>query len=1157
MRSLLGKCFPTVFLTICLTLIFSTFSFAQDLDNVTISGKITDSNNAPIVGATVTATLTETGKERLVITDEDGRFNIIKLEPGNYTVKFSANGFGAKEQKDLATIAGQNVQLNISLTPAGVTAEQTITIDGDDAPAVDTSRTVVGGTITAKELEEIPINSRNALDLVLTLGGTSEEALSTRDLAEDRNQNSPTAPAEQGNFSLSGGVSYSNNITIDGLDNNDDRSANVRFQPSLESIAEVQVITNQFSSEYGRASGGRINLRTRSGTNKFRGRAFMFFRDDNLNANTWYNNSRGFARLPLTEYNPGGTFSGPIFKNKTFFATAYEYRKIEDTTFIDTFVPVGANSRYTLPASTGGTQTCDNASLATCTATPPTAAFVAPYNVLYATPNVSHIVTARIDHKFTDNHDITFGWQFGRLKNRRTVGTSTTRLDDALQARNIDSDGYNFVDNYVFGPNAVNQFKMQYSVLEPSFQTDNPLDPVVLIGYRNPLTGNNQTLIAGNSTASISGDSTAFPQNRKEIRWQFLDTFTYIFGNHTLKTGFDIQTINSRALGLGDATGTFNFGNVLSYQQNTLSRYRQNFGTASDVKNKYWGVFINDEIRLRSNITLSAGLRYERETAVDDNNNFAPRFGIAYAPFKDGKGVIRFGAGMFYNRVLLRTVADSIQNNIGIVPFDSNFIGTAATDTRRVAILAAIANNFPNTYPTQTELQTLVGTVCAPLNTVALPCNNGTGFQLNQGTAGNPLRSVDPNLVIPQSYQLNIGFEREIGKSFVFEANYTWNKTEKLWRDRNINTPVLPAGFANWTEYLVANPLLFTNANGTVRTYQFYLGTNAGLTTTTAPNGSTGCPTSGATSIFTANATCFVNLNSVSTSTTAPSTAITGLVGNNTGGPIGLALAAIAKFRPDQNFEEKSRIGSVGRADYEGLILEFRRRFRDLGWGFGASFRGVYTLSSTQDDGLNNTFNAQINGDYNSEYARSLQDRRHRIAITGTFETPKWLANLRFSPLFRYGSSAPFALGAGGTDRNLDDLSNDRINFSGNVKDIVWREPGTPFPAALAAQFQLQPIGASGGNLGRNAGIGPSFYVFDLNVTRDFKITERMRLRPNLQFDNVFNAAVFNFGAGFIDFDALSPTASATTIANFQNSFLVPTRTFRQRQIRVGLRFDF
>src|SRR4029078_11437334 len=171
------------------------------------------------------------------------------------------------------------------LDPAGVTASEVVVAD-DEQAAVDTTRTVVGGTISEREIEEIPNTERNALDLVLTLGGTAEESLSTNGLADDRGTNQSGTPLEQGNFSLSGGVAYSNNLTIDGLDNNDDRSSRDRFQPSLEAIEEVQVFTNQFSSEYGRASGGRINLRTRAGSNELRGRVFMFFRDDNLNANT-------------------------------------------------------------------------------------------------------------------------------------------------------------------------------------------------------------------------------------------------------------------------------------------------------------------------------------------------------------------------------------------------------------------------------------------------------------------------------------------------------------------------------------------------------------------------------------------------------------------------------------------------------------------------------------------------------------------------------------------------------------------------------------------------------------------------------------------------------------------------------------------------------
>lgn len=1150
-----GRILSRVFAITFLLFASALFITAQDLDDVTISGMVTDSNGLAVVGASVTATSVETGESRIVVTDDEGRYRIIKLKPGTYKIKATASGFGPQETPGIPTISAQNVQKDFKLAPATVTAEQTVTVTDDDGPAVDTTRTIVGGTITEKEIEEIPNNTRNALDLVLTLGGTSEEQLSTSGLAEDRGANPSSAPLEQGNFSISGGTAYSNNITIDGLDNNDDRSSRDRFQPSLESIAEVQVIANQFSAEYGRASGGRVNIRTRAGGNKFRGRAFMFFRDESLNANSWYNNSRNIHRVPLQELNPGFTFSGPVIlpfyngRQRTFFAVAYEHNKLADTTLIDAYLPVGTNSRYSLPAATGTAQFCDNASPSACSAVPPTAGFVSAYNKLYDTPNTSNVLTARIDHKLFKNNDLTVGFQFGRKNNKRTNGNATTRIENAFQAKNINTDGYNITDNQVFGAKAVNQIRAQWSRYQPSFQAPNPFDPVVLVSYRDPVSNSVKTLIMGNSTTSTSQN---FSDTRNETRWQFQDSLTYLAGNHTFKTGFDIQNVVSKVTGLGDATGTFNFGSVLAFTQNTINRYRQNFGTSQDVKNKYYGVFFNDQVKIGSNVTMSAGLRYERETAVSDNNNFGPRIGISWDPFKSGRGVIRFGTGIFYNRVLLRTVGDSIQNTGGnLVSFDSNTIGTAATDSRRVAILAAIAARFPNSYPATTDLKALVAAVCPTVVAPPGPCTANTGFSSGGvSSAGNPLRSVDANLKIPESYQFNVGFEREIFKGWVFEATYTWNKTVHLWRDSNSNHPVLPSGYADWTAYLITHPFVLSPT----RMYTFYLGTNTadGSGLHTAPNGTTVCGTT--------TPNCFVNLNTINTSSTAPAVAVTGQNNNATGGPIGIALAAIAPFRPDQTVEETSRIGSRGNAFYQGLILELRSRYRKLGHGFGASYRMAYTFSSTRDDGLNNTSNAEVDGDFSREWARNLQDRRHRFALSGTFDMPWWFGKLKLSPLFRYGSSAPFNLGAGGTDRNLDDLGTDRLNFSGNVKDIVFRNPGSPVPDSLIARFSLQPIGARSGNLPRNSGTGPSFYTFDLSATREFKLSERMKLRPVIQFDNILNAAVFSYGSEFIDFQALrndpNGTPTAAQLLARQN-FLVPTRTYRQRQIRLGVRFDF
>ena len=153
-------------------------------------------------------------------------------------------------------------------------------------------------------------------------------------------------------------------------------------------------------------------------------------------------------------------------------------------------------------------------------------------------------------------------------------------------------------------------------------------------------------------------------------------------------------------------------------------------------------------------------------------------------------------------------------------------------------------------------------------------------------------------------------------------------------------------------------------------------------------------------------------------------------------------------------------------------------------------------------------------------------------------------------------SSAPFNISLGGVDRNLDDVSNDRPNFSGDVRTLRWFAPGQTINPTLVDQFSSPSIG-SVGNLPRNAGHGPGLFAFDLNVTREFRLNERVKLRASVEFDNVMNKTVFSFGSEFINFNALSPTATQEQRQSFLDSFLVATRTMRPRQMRVGLRLEF
>jgi hypothetical protein len=246
---------------------------------------------------------------------------------------------------------------------------------------------------------------------------------------------------------------------------------------------------------------------------------------------------------------------------------------------------------------------------------------------------------------------------------------------------------------------------------------------------------------------------------------------------------------------------------------------------------------------------------------------------------------------------------------------------------------------------------------------------------------------------------------------------------------------------------------------------------------------------------------------------------------------------------------------SAGNSFYQGLTLELRRRFI-AGQSFGFSFRAAYTLSSLTDDGVVNTSDALVPGDFRSERAPSLLDRRHRFVISGTFDLPNQLGSLRLSPIIRLASGAPFNISLGGSDRNLDDVGNDRPIFTGDTSLLRWRGPGETLSPSLLTLFALPTIGKSG-NLPRNAGHGPGFVLFDLSVAREFQINERVRIRPVIEFDNVLNMTVFSFGAEFINFNAFAPTATPAQRQAFLDSFLLTTRTMRPRQIRLGVRFDF
>lgn len=355
----------------------------------------------------------------------------------------------------------------------------------------------------------------------------------------------------------------------------------------------------------------------------------------------------------------------------------------------------------------------------------------------------------------------------------------------------------------------------------------------------------------------------------------------------------------------------------------------------------------------------------------------------------------------------------------------------------------------------------------------------------------------------------------------------------------NVNAPRLPDRFANFTAYLLSRD--FANFRDTTGARPLYNTTTAGelVRFTLAPPNSANKEAITRVIEFGVPVSVF-NLNSINSSTA-----------------LNAALAAVNSLRPDPSRGELEQLASIGNSFYHGLTVELRRRFTPVRESdFGFSLRAAYTLSRLIDDGVVNTSDALRPGDFRGERARSLLDRRQRFVFSGVFDLPRAFGRLRLAPILRLASGAPFNLSIGGTDRNLDDVSNDRPIFDGDLRLLRARRPGEPLAPALLATLSLPIIGQTG-NLPRNAGIGPRLFTFDLSLTREFRFGERTRLRPVIEFDNVLNKTVFTFGAEFINFNALRANASPEQRQAFADSFLVPTRTLRPRSVRLGVRFDF
>lgn len=695
--------------SLCIALIFMFSGLApgqQNVTSATLTGSIQDASGAVVSGANVSARNTETNQQTTTTSDHEGRFRFPYLRTGVYDLTIDAPGF-ATLTKQFTLLVGQSLDFPARLEVAGVAAQ--VNIDSG-MPMVETVRTQITENIQPREIMELPHNGRNYLDLALLV-----PAVSPTNTGSNQRFAETSAVPGQG-ISIAGQRNLYNSFILDGVSANDDAADLTGSYYSEEVIDQFQVVTSGGIAEFGRASGGVVNILTKSGTNDFRGSMYGFFRNQRLDAR----NPLAPTKDRLTQAQYGATFSGPIRSDQTFFFTNFEQTR--------------RNYSAVLTIAPSAVTSINNRLAAVNYAGPLISTGVVPAS--FDTTNFF----GRLDHKINARNDLSGRYSLYHINavNSRTVGglnavSRGSGLDDTdqtLQVSNVTT----------LSSRTLNEARFQF--------TNSRLDAAV-----NDATGP-AVNIAG---VANFGTATFSPVGRDINLFEAVDNVSTQRGNHSLKAGANFLYNRVNILFPGAVQGVYTFSSINNFLNGNYVNYQQAFGAPEQFQsNPNFGLFVQDEWRLRPDLTVNAGLRYDAqflpEPIETDTDNFSPRLGIVYAP-GDRKTAVRASYGLYYDRIPLRATSNALQRD------GSKFIVAQLSPTQPGAPV------FPNVLAVQ-------------------PATLATRPNITR---------IDPNIEASYSQQANLQIERELPYSTVVSVGYLHLRARHLILSRNVNVPTVPA----------------------------------------------------------------------------------------------------------------------------------------------------------------------------------------------------------------------------------------------------------------------------------------------------------------------------------------------------------------------------
>lgn len=588
-----------------------------------ITGRVVDAAGQPLGQAAVSATSLDTGEQRSTHTDARGNYRFPSLPPGRYELVAALEGF-TSARRDIVLRVGDTADVPFTL-PIRSFADA-VTVNAD-VRVVELSTAAATERVTPREIESLPLNGRNYLDLaLLTTNVSRTNTGSSQRFAE-------TSAVPGTGISVGGQRNLNNSFIVDGLSANDDSAALAGTFFSEDVIREFQVIASGGTAEFGRASAGTINIVTQSGTNTTRARGYLFARSDRFDAR----HALAAHREPLSQEQYGATAGGPLRRDTTFYFS---------------------NAERTHNARTGLVTIADG-DVRRIDAVAPGAVTNGAFSTGFDTLNLF----ARIDRASAGGTRNTMRYSFYDVSspNARNVGG----LNAASRGTRLDSRDQTLALSrvQVAGAGLVHELRAQVTRSRLSAPPNDLGGPAVNI-----------------SGVASFGTSTVSPTGRAADVFEVADSVGLQRGAHLFKTGADFLHNRVTVDFPGALQGVYAFGALGSYEAGRYITYQQAFGDSRQSQsNPNLGLFLQDEWRASDALTVNAGLRYDLQWLSSpirtDTNNVSPRVGVAWAP-GDRRTVVRVSGGLFYDRIPLRATSNALQRDgsryrVAILPFDT------------------------------------------------------------------------------------------------------------------------------------------------------------------------------------------------------------------------------------------------------------------------------------------------------------------------------------------------------------------------------------------------------------------------------------------------------------------------------------------------------